>query len=118
LKDSSPHDLIQAIRDVHFGQSSLHPAVARKLVGELQRPPQASPAEDPLTEREAEILNLVAQGFSNQEIADQLVLSERTVRTHVTNILGKLRLSNRTQAALYAIRKGMVDIHEGGGNGS
>ena len=115
LKDSSPHDLIQAVRDVYLGQSSLHPAVARKLVGELQRPPQLPPTEDPLTEREAEILNLVAQGFSNQEIADQLVLSERTVRTHVTNILGKLHLANRTQAALYAIRKGMIDL---GPNGS
>lgn len=110
LKDTSPHDLIQAVRDVNLGQSSLHPAVARKLVGELQRPPHLPPTEDPLTEREAEILNLVAQGFSNQEIADQLVLSERTVRTHVTNILGKLHLANRTQAALYAIRKGLIDL--------
>jgi NarL family two-component system response regulator LiaR len=91
--------------------------VARKLVGELQRPPQAASATDPLTEREAEILNRVAQGFSNQEIADQLVLSERTVRTHVTNILGKLHLANRTQAALYAIRKGMIELRDDTGNG-
>jgi two-component system, NarL family, response regulator LiaR len=108
LKDTSPHDLLQAIRDVHNGQSSLHPTIARKLVDELQQPPRAPLSEDPLTEREVEILNLVAQGLPNQEIADRLVLSERTVRTHMTNILGKLHLANRTQAALYALRKGLA----------
>lgn len=107
LKDTSPGDLIRAIREVHHGQSSLHPAIARKLVGEIQQPLRAPLTEDPLTEREVEILTLVAQGLPNQEIADRLVLSERTVRTHMTNILSKLHLANRTQAALYALRKGM-----------
>ena len=108
LKDCSPQDLIQAIRDVYNGQSSLHPTIARKLLFELQQPQQTNLSENPLTEREMEILRLVAQGHSNQEIADILVLSERTVRTHMSNILSKLHLANRTQAALYALRKGLV----------
>jgi NarL family two-component system response regulator LiaR len=108
LKDSSPQELLQAIRDVHRGESSLHPTIARKLIGELNRPSDLPAAEEPLTEREAEALSLVARGLSNQEIADRLVVSERTVRTHVSNILGKLHLANRTQAALYAVREGLA----------
>lgn len=108
LKDCTPQDLIQAIRDVYNGQSSLHPTIARKLLNELQQKPQTNLTEDPLTEREMEILGLVAQGHSNQDIADLLVLSERTVRTHMSNILSKLHLANRTQAALYALRRGLV----------
>ena len=108
LKDCTPQDLIQAIRDVYNGQSSLHPAIARKLLNELQHKPQTNLTEDPLTEREMEIIGLVAQGHSNQDIADLLVLSERTVRTHMSNILSKLHLANRTQAALYALRRGLV----------
>jgi NarL family two-component system response regulator LiaR len=108
LKDSSPQELLQAIRDVHRGESSLHPAVARKLIGELNRPSDLPATEEPLTEREVEVLSLVARGLSNQEIAERLVVSERTVRTHVSNILGKLHLANRTQAALYAVREGLA----------
>jgi len=108
LKDSSPQQLLQAIRDVHRGESALDPAIARKLIRELNQPPDLPRTEDPLTAREAEVLRLVAQGLSNQEIADRMVISERTVRTHVSNILDKLHLANRTQAALYAVREGLV----------
>lgn len=110
LKDSSPQELLEAIRDTHRGESSLHPAIARKLIRELNRPSDLPPAEEPLTEREVEVLRLVAQGLSNQDIAEQLVISERTVRTHVGNILDKLHLANRTQAALYAVREGYADL--------
>ena len=109
LKDTTPHNLLQAIRDVYHGESSLHPTIARKLIGELHRPSSPPPAGEELTEREVEVLSLVAQGLSNQEIADQLVVSERTVRKHVSNILGKLHLANRTQAALYAIQTGIAN---------
>jgi NarL family two-component system response regulator LiaR len=108
LKDTTPQNLLQAIRDVYHGESSLHPAIARKLIGELHQPSTAIPAGDELTDREIEVLGLVAQGLSNQEIADHLVISERTVRKHVSNILGKLHLANRTQAALYAHRTGLA----------
>ncbi len=110
LKDSSPKQLLQAIYDVHRGESSLHPSVALKLVREISQPSDLPPAEHPLTEREVDVLELVAQGLSNQEIADQLVISEWTVRTHVRNILGKLHLANRTQAALYALREGLAEL--------
>ena len=111
LKDSSPQELLQAIREVYRGESSLHPAIARKLIGELNRPLEnLPPTEEPLTEREVEVLSLVARGLSNKEIAERLVVSERTVRTHVSNILGKLHLANRTQAALYAVREGLAGL--------
>ncbi len=113
LKDSSAHELLQAIRDVYQGEPTMHPTIARKLMRELQRPPDLPPTEDPLTEREVDVLKFVAQGLSNQEIADVLVLSERTVRTHVTNILTKLHLANRTQAALYALREGLARLDNG-----
>jgi NarL family two-component system response regulator LiaR len=110
LKDSSPQELLRAIREVYRGESSLHPAIARKLIGELNRPSDLPATEEPLTEREVEVLILVARGLSNQEIAERLVVSERTVRTHVSNILGKLHLANRTQAALYAVREGLAGL--------
>ncbi|NDJ60886.1 MAG: response regulator transcription factor [Chloroflexi bacterium] len=110
LKDSSPEQLIQAIRDVHRGESSLHPAIALKLIRELSRPSDLPPTEEPLTEREVEVLKLVAQGLTNHEIADKLVLSERTVGNHIGNILSKLHLANRTQAALYALREGIARL--------
>lgn len=111
LKDSSPQELMQAIRHVYNGRASLHPDIALKVIQELNKPPADLPlTDDPLTEREVEVLKLVARGLSNQEIADQLVVSERTVRTHLSNILGKLHLANRTQAALYALRQGLARL--------
>jgi NarL family two-component system response regulator LiaR len=110
LKDSSPAELLQAIRQVYMGESSLHPTVARKLICEFNRPATLSAAGEQLTEREVEVLRLVAQGLSNQEIGEILFVSERTVRTHVSNILAKLHLANRTQAALYALREGLASL--------
>lgn len=112
LKDSSPEQLLQAIRDVHRGESSLHPTIARKLIEELNQPSSLPLTEEPLSEREGEVLKLVAQGWSNLRIAENLVLSERTVRTHVSNILTKLHLANRTQAALYALKKGFASLDD------
>jgi NarL family two-component system response regulator LiaR len=88
----------------------MDPSIAHKLMRELQRSSELPPTEEPLTEREVEVLRLVAQGQPNQEIAETLVISERTVRTHVSNILTKLHLANRTQAALYALREGLADL--------
>jgi NarL family two-component system response regulator LiaR len=110
LKDSSPQALMHAIHDVYEGRLTLHPNVALKLMEELNRPADRPPTESPLTEREVEVLKLVAKGLSNQEIAAKLVVSERTVGAHVSNILGKLHLANRTQAALYALRTGLTDL--------
>jgi NarL family two-component system response regulator LiaR len=112
LKDSSPHELVQAIYQVYRGESSLHPLVARKLLHELSQPSQQPPIPDPLTEREVEVLRLVAMGQSNREIAAQLMISEATVRTHVSNILSKLHLARRTQAALYALREGLASLDD------
>jgi NarL family two-component system response regulator LiaR len=108
LKDTSPRELLRAITDVYRGESSLHPTIARRVIGALSRPPSPSPAGQELTEREVEVLGLVAQGLTNQEIADRLIIGERTVRKHVSNILGKLHLANRTQATLYALRTGLA----------
>jgi NarL family two-component system response regulator LiaR len=108
LKDSSPEQLLRAIREVHRGEPSLHPTIALKMIRELDRPRDESRPETPLSEREVEVLKLVAQGLTNQEIADRLTISEWTVRTHVRNILGKLHLANRIQATLYALREGIA----------
>ena len=110
MKDSSSDDLIQAIRDVYQNKPALQPAIARKLMRDIQGETALSQTEGALTEREIEILQMVAQGRTNQQIADELFLSERTVRTHITNILAKLRLENRTQAALYALREGIAHL--------
>ena len=110
LKDSSPQELMQAILDVCSGRMSLHPNIALKLVDELNRPPEGKKTDDPLTEREVEVLKLVAKGLSNQDIASKLIVSERTIGAHVSNILTKLHLANRTQAALYALREGLTDL--------
>ncbi|MGC9356802.1 MAG: response regulator [Anaerolineae bacterium] len=110
LKDTEPETLVRAIHQVHRGESSLSPTIARKVLQELSHPSDRPPTADPLTERELEVLQVVAKGKSNQEIADVLVISEATVRTHVSNILGKLHLASRTQAALYALREGLASL--------
>jgi NarL family two-component system response regulator LiaR len=110
LKDSSPEQLVLALRDVYNGKSSLDPSIALKLIRELNRPSNQPPTSDPLSERELEVLKLVAQGRTNLEIADTLVISERTVGNHIGSILSKLHLANRTQAALYALRAGLATL--------
>ena len=110
LKNTPPKTLLAAIRDVHAGCPTMSPSIATMLIRELQRPPDLPPTEEPLTAREVEVLKLLAQGCSNEEIAEQLVVTEGTVRSHVSNILTKLHLANRTQAALYALREGLASL--------
>ncbi|WP_181782613.1 response regulator [Pseudonocardia pini] len=105
LKDAEPTEVVAAIRAAAKGDVFLDPAVARRLTQEIVAPPTGIGA---LTSRERDVLILVAQGRSNQEIADELVISERTARTHVSNVLRKLQLTSRTQAALVAVRQGLV----------
>jgi len=112
LKDASPHELLLAIRNVYEGKSSLAPEIALKVIHELNRPSTLEPTPEPLTERELEVLQLVARGLSNQQVAELLVVSERTARTHISNILAKLQLANRTQAALYALRSGIASLDD------
>ena len=110
LKDVTHDQLIRAIRDVARGQVSLHPAIALKVIRELDQPPALPPTAEPLTTRELETLRLIAKGLTNQEIAAQLFVHERTIAKHVSNILGKLHLANRTQAALYALKTGLARL--------
>jgi len=112
LKDASPEELTDAIGRVHRGESWLDPAVARVVLQEIAGPADGTPTGEPLTGREVDVLRLVAKGMSNQEIATALVISEATVRTHVSNILGKLHVASRTQAALYALRRGLASLDE------
>ena len=112
LKDSGPQELVLAIRQVFRGEPSLDPSVARKVLSELSTPPQKPLTPDPLTVRELEILRLVAQGKSNKEIAGDLVIAEETVHTHVSNVLNKLHLASRTQAALYALKEGIASVND------
>jgi NarL family two-component system response regulator LiaR len=113
LKDIAPDDLVQAVRAAHLGQVQLHPDIARTLmlaVAAKEQSPAGQPAApfEELTERELEVLRLIAGGFNNREIAEKLVISTKTVKTHVSNILGKLHLEDRTQAAIYALRHGLA----------
>jgi NarL family two-component system response regulator LiaR len=112
LKDSEPEELVRAIRQVYHGKSSLHPIVARRLLHQLAAPSEPLSSETLLTGREVEVLRLVAQGRSNRDISEDLGISEGTVRTHVSSILAKLRLSSRTQAALYALRQGIASLQD------
>ena len=112
LKDSMPSDLLQAIRQVHQGDPALHPTIARKVLYEMQQPSPHPPTPDPLSERELAVLQLVAQGRTNREVAAQLSVTEATVRSHVSNILSKLHLANRVQATLYALHEGLVPLED------
>jgi NarL family two-component system response regulator LiaR len=112
LKDSQPDELISAIRKVNRGEPSLHPTVAKMVLEEIGQPVKQPLTPEPLTEREVDVVRLVAQGLSNRQIADQLVIGEATVRTHVGNILNKLHLANRVQATLYALREGLTSLDE------
>lgn len=112
LKDFGPAELVRAIQRVYRGESSLHPAIARKVLQELAHPPQRTPTSEPLTEREVAVLRLIAHGESNQQIAATLGIGAATVSKHVSHILSKLHLASRTQAALYALREGLASIGE------
>ncbi len=114
LKDARAGDLLGAIRRAARGQTSLDPDVARRLLRELSSEPQRAGAGEPLTPREVDVLRLVARGMPNEDIAQRLSISEATVRTHVSHILAKLGLDNRTQAALYALRSGIATLEEPG----
>ncbi len=114
LKDVAPADLLDAVRRAARGEAVLHPRVAARLMQELRAEERREPADPKpsafadLTEREIEVLRLIAEGLSNAEIAARLVISERTVKSHVSNILSKLHLADRTQAAVYAWKKGLM----------
>ncbi|MFH1907457.1 MAG: response regulator transcription factor [Chloroflexota bacterium] len=109
LKDATREQLLQAIRDVAHGQASLHPSIALKVIREINNPEELLYTADPLTPRELETLRLIARGLTNQEIGMELHVHERTIAKKVSSILAKLQLANRTQAALYALRKGLSD---------
>lgn len=111
LKDCTPEELLQAIEAVERGENPMHPAVNQILVRQLNR--KSTPVVgklDALTDRERTVLELLALGFTNRQIADQLAITERTASTHVSRILGKVEAQNRTEAALLAIREGLVDL--------
>jgi DNA-binding NarL/FixJ family response regulator len=108
LKDVSSEVLFEAVRAAVRDESVLHPAVAAKVVARVAQLPPAKPLVDPLSEREREVLRLLAQGNSNREIAAALFLAEGTVKNHVTNLLGKLGVRDRTQAALRARSLGLL----------
>lgn len=115
LKDIQPRDLVQAIRETYQGKAQLHPDVARRLMiavagkAPVQEPqPKATPQElQELTDREREVLELIARGLTNHQIAEKMVISEKTVKTHVSNLLDKLELEDRTRAAIWAIKHGL-----------
>ena len=108
LKDVAVEDLARAIRSVAGGEFLLHPEVAGKVLDEFrEKPKEITPLSD-LTPREIEVLGLIAKGYSNKEIANSLLIAIRTVKAHVSNILSKLHAMDRTQAALYAVRQGLV----------
>jgi two-component system, NarL family, response regulator LiaR len=108
-KDVPPSELEAAIRTVHRGGSVLDPAVATRLLAEVGHPGQNAPGLDQLTAREREVLVLLGEGLSNKDLAARLFVAEKTVKTHVSAVLSKLRLADRTQAALFAVRHGLVD---------
>ncbi len=115
LKNVRGRDLIEAIRQVNAGESVLHPSIARKVVNRFARPP-SKPSEESaleqLTEREWEALKLTAKGYTNQEIAQELVLSVRTVQSHLSNVFSKMQVGSRTEAVVQALQKGWITIED------
>lgn len=109
LKDADAETLVQAIHAAARGEATLHPRIARRLMVEVRGPQVHSVPGAALTPREMEVLQLIAQGKNNAAIAEALVITERTVKAHVSNLLGKLHLSDRTQAAVYAWREGLIE---------
>ena len=113
LKDIPPDELVRAIREAYLGKVQLHPDIAKKLMSavaaqEVTVSRFATDSNGGLTEREQEVLQLIADGLSNREIAEKIFISEKTVKTHVSNILSKLQLTDRTQAAIYALKHGLA----------
>jgi NarL family two-component system response regulator LiaR len=112
LKDTSPDELVLAIQQAADGHAPLNPLVARRLLREFSHEGAFARPVEPLTNREVEVLRILAHGQTNEQIAAKLFISEATVRTHVSNILGKLGVENRTQAALYALRVGLASLDD------
>jgi two-component system, NarL family, response regulator LiaR len=109
LKDATHTQLLQGIRDVAQGQATLYPSIAMRVIRELNNPEEPLYATEPLTPRELATLRLISSGLTNQEISEKLFVQESTVAKNVSNILDKLHLANRTQAALYAVKKGITE---------
>ncbi len=112
LKNAPPEELLNVIREVSRGAISFQPAIARQIIDGLAKIDNVEAPEEALTGREMEILLLVARGFTNDEIADKLTISKRTVNVHINNILGKLHLVNRAQVVLYALRNGLISVFQ------
>ena len=112
LKDTDPDQLISAIFQVYQGELSLSPRIARRLMQEIFESENKELIPDPLTKREIEVIQILAKGKSNQDIAQILTISESTARKHVSNILGKLQLASRTEAALYALKEGFSSLED------
>jgi len=116
LKDVRVDELVEAIRAVHAGESMLHPAIARKVINRFGQPEQKTTMVhvglDQLTDREVEVLKLAAKGMSNREISDDLIISVRTVQTHLTNIFNKMGVGSRTEAVVHALRRGLISLED------
>lgn len=110
LKESSSRELVDAIVDVYHGKLSLHPLLTRRILRGYKQGESETKLENQLSEREVDVLKLLAKGLSNQNIASELCLSEHTVAKHIGSILNKLNLENRTQAALFALRVGLAKL--------
>jgi len=108
-KDIQPADLVDAIRAVYRGEPRLHPDVTKRLMTRALQPAQPTVGKEQLTPRELDVLRCLAHGMTNREIAEKLVISETTVKTHISSILSKLHLTDRTQAALYAVREKLLE---------
>ena len=115
LKDVQASELVKAVRAVYNGESVLHPAIARKVINRFAQPGGKRPEKDvldQLTEREMEVLKLAAKGMTNQEIARDLVISVRTVQVHLSNVFGKMGVGSRTEAVLFALRRGWIALED------